>query len=108
MHRFPAQVDHAVATAVLDEAAAAQTGAERVHDLSACERFDSSLIAVLLELVRRAQVAGARCSFEAPSENVLRLAGLYGVAPLLFGTRNEPGVVDPRNTAASVHTRSPA
>jgi ABC-type transporter Mla MlaB component len=85
MHRFPAEVTFDNASAVL-EAAASEAGSERVFDLSACLRFDSSLIAVMLELMRRAQAEGGRCRFDGASENLLRLAGLYGVAALLFGT----------------------
>jgi ABC-type transporter Mla MlaB component len=54
MHRFPPVVDFAVANAVLEAAGEAENGADRIHDLSACQRFDSSLVAVLLELMRRA------------------------------------------------------
>lgn len=85
MHRFPAEVTFANANTAL-EAAAAQGGAERIYDLSACQGFDSSLIAVLLELKRRAEAAGASCRFEGASEKLLELTGLYGVDPLLFKT----------------------
>jgi len=85
MYRFPAEVDHSVANEVLAAALAADGGAERVYDLSACEHFDSSLVAVLLELARGAQSAGGSARFEGASEKLLRLAGLYGVGVLLFG-----------------------
>lgn len=85
MHRFPAEVTFANANTAL-EAAAAQGGAEQLYDLSACQRFDSSLIAVLLELKRRAEGIGASCRFEGASEKLLELTGLYGVDPLLFQT----------------------
>jgi ABC-type transporter Mla MlaB component len=85
MYRFPAEVDHAVANQVLAAAAAAESGSERVYDLSGCERFDSSLVALLLELARAAQAAGAAARFEGAGEKLLRLAGLYGVGALLFG-----------------------
>ena len=87
MHSFPRQVDFASAVAVLEQAAAAgaaQQG-ERVYDLSACVRYDSSLLAVLLELVRRAEADGVGCRFEGADGNLLKLAGLYGVGALLFG-----------------------
>jgi ABC-type transporter Mla MlaB component len=87
MHRFPPVVDFAVASAVLEAAGEAENGADRVHDLSACQRFDSSLVAVLLELMRRARTSGARCRFEGANDNLLKLAGLYGVGGLLFGTK---------------------
>ncbi|MFP5413246.1 MAG: lipid asymmetry maintenance protein MlaB [Gammaproteobacteria bacterium] len=85
MYRFPAEVDHAVANQVLAAAVAAQDGPERVYDLSACEHFDSSLVALLLELARGAQAAGASARFEGAGEKLLKLAGLYGVGALLFG-----------------------
>lgn len=85
MHGFPAEVTFASANTALEEAAAAnQGGAEWLYDLSACQRFDSSLIAVLLELKRRAQASGALCRFQGASEKLLELAGLYGADPLLF------------------------
>jgi phospholipid transport system transporter-binding protein len=87
MHRFPPVVDFAVASAVLEAAGEAENGADRVHDLSACQHFDSSLVAVLLELMRRAKTSGARCRFEGANDNLLKLAGLYGVGGLLFGAK---------------------
>lgn len=90
MHRFPAEVTFANANTALEAAAAqggaAERGAERLYDLSACQRFDSSLIAVLLELKRRAEAIGASCRFEGASKKLLELTGLYGVDPLLFQT----------------------
>ncbi|MFA7664902.1 MAG: STAS domain-containing protein [Burkholderiaceae bacterium] len=83
--RFPAQVDHGSARQVLAAAQSAQSGAERVYDLSDCERFDSSLIAVLLEILREAQAAGATARFEGCGERLAKLVGLYGVEQLLFG-----------------------
>jgi len=90
MHRLPPVVDFAVANAVLEAASEAESGADRVHDLSACQRFDSSLVAVLLELTRRAKASGARCRFDGASDNLLKLAGLYGVGGLLFGASGAP------------------
>ena len=86
MHSFPPQVDFANAAAVLGQAAEATADGqgERVYDLSACVRFDSSLLAVLLELTRRATAEGTGCRFEGADPNLLRLADLYGVGPLLF------------------------
>lgn len=85
MYRFPAEVDHPVANEVLAAAAAAEGGPERVYDLSGCERFDSSLVALLLELARGAQADGASVRFDGAGDKLLRLAGLYGVGVLLFG-----------------------
>ena len=86
MHSFPPQVDFANAAAVLGQAAETTAAGqdERVYDLSACVRFDSSLLAVLLELTRRAAADGAGCRFEGAAPNLLKLADLYGVGPLLF------------------------
>jgi ABC-type transporter Mla MlaB component len=94
MHRLPAEVRFDNANAVLEAAAAAESGAERTFDLSACERFDSSLIAIQLELLRRAREAGARCRFEGSGENLLRLAGLYGITALLFGEHGDVAVTE--------------
>ena len=85
-YRFPVEVDHRVANEVL-AAAQGQAGPERVYDLSGCERFDSSLVAVLLELARQAQRSGDSFRFDGASEKMLRLAGLYGVGTILFGDR---------------------
>ena len=90
MYGFPAEVTFASANAALDAAAAAQAGPERLYDLSACRRFDSSLIAVLLELERRARGVGAACSFQGAPGALLELARLYGVEPLLFQAANLP------------------
>ncbi len=84
MYGFPAEVTFASANIALAAAAANQSGAERLYDLSACEQFDSSLIAVLLELKRRAQANGALCRFQGASAKLRELAGLYGADPLLF------------------------
>jgi len=56
-------------------------------DLSGCSTFDSSLIAVLLELMRRAGAAG--CAVSGASPNVVKLARLYGVDQVLFGSRSD-------------------
>jgi hypothetical protein len=37
--------------------------------------------------MRRAKTSGARCRFEGANDNLLKLAGLYGVGGLLFGTK---------------------
>ncbi|MFP5407538.1 MAG: lipid asymmetry maintenance protein MlaB [Gammaproteobacteria bacterium] len=84
MYRFPAAVTFANANEALEHAAAAETGTERLYDLSACQRFDSSLIAVLLELERRAQARASSCRYEGAPDKLLELGGLYGVDPLLF------------------------
>ncbi len=93
---FPQAVRLANARQVVDQASAvfawpAATGEPAVtdttagYDLSACESFDSSLLAVLLELERRARARGLSCRFVSPPHKLLALAELYGVAGLLFG-----------------------
>ncbi len=82
--RFPAELRFGTAREVLEAASAALESSQPRFDLSACERFDSSLIAVLLELQRRAAARGRKCRFEAPTEKVLKLVTLYGVESLLF------------------------
>lgn len=85
--RVPERVVFANATQVLDTlSGAAGTGAAR-FDLSGCSAFDSSLIAVLLELKRRAGTAG--CAVSGASSNVVKLARLYGVDQVLFGSRSD-------------------
>ncbi len=83
-YRFPAEVDFASAREALAAAAVELEVAQPSFDLSSCQRFDSSLIAILLELSRRALLLGRRCSFLFPSANLRKLAGLYGVESLLF------------------------
>lgn len=82
--RFPAEVRFGNARETVEAASPAIEAAAPRFDLSQCERFDSSLIAVLLELERRAAARGRRCRFESPSENLLKLAALYNVDELLF------------------------
>ena len=87
MQRLPDRVDLYVADQVLEQIVAAdqQAHGDRVYDLSGCERFDSSLLALLFELMRRAAADGVRCRFEGASPNMLKLASLYGTRALLFG-----------------------
>jgi ABC-type transporter Mla MlaB component len=86
-YRFPAEVRMGNAPGILEEAIAATRGAERVYDLADCHAFDSSLIAVLVELLRLASASSATCRFESPTANLLKLSSLYGVGVLLFGDR---------------------
>ena len=58
-------------------------------DLAPCQSFDSSLIAVLLELRRRAaQAAAEPLRVLNPPPNLRKLAALYGVDGILFDERN--------------------
>jgi len=52
-------------------------------DASALEHFDSSALAVLLELRRQAQVRGQSFQVTGMSARLSELAGLYGVDELL-------------------------
>lgn len=82
---LPPEVTFASAPAVLGDGERALAAGARSVDLSACVRFDSSLIGVLLELARGARRAGRPCRFDAAPANVRKLARLYGVDDLLFG-----------------------
>ena len=63
--------------------AAAPAGDVLVLDAGALGQFDSSALAVLLELQRRAAAAGRQLSVERVPARLAELAGLYGVAGLL-------------------------
>ena len=52
-------------------------------DASALEHFDSSALAVLLELRRQAQARGQSFQVTGMSARLIELAGLYGVDELL-------------------------
>jgi phospholipid transport system transporter-binding protein len=52
-------------------------------DASALKQFDSSALAVLLELRRQALAAGKTFGVTGQSQRLQDLAGLYGVAQLL-------------------------
>lgn len=86
-YRFPGQVRFDDAQSVLEAAHAAFRAPQPRFDVSRCESFDSSLIAVLLELARQARALGRRCEFVGASANLRKLAGLYGVDGLLFAPR---------------------
>lgn len=86
--RLPAQVTLQTAPAVLEAASAALSAGGREVDLSDCADFDSSLIAVLLELSRRAgagsSAGAAPLRLRNVPSNLRKLATLYGVEELLF------------------------
>ena len=72
------------------DAVVATTGAPGAAveiDLAGCGVFDSSLLAVLLELARRTRAAGAAYRVLSPPANLRKLAALYGVDELLFAPR---------------------
>ena len=105
--KVPETVDMATAMRALSDLGArlgAVDGKAAVSDpavdLSGLKRFDSALLAVLLELRRR---AGATRFVGAP-DKLLALARLYGVEDLLFGSA--PGAetapaTGPANRAAT-------
>lgn len=97
--RFPAEVRFPHARETVEAASSALDAALPRFDLSACAHFDSSLIAVLLELERRAAARGRACRFESPSENLLKLAALYGVDALLFERALESALTEVRTAA---------
>ena len=85
--RMPAQVTLQTAPAVLEAASAALAAGGREIDLAECSDFDSSLIAVLLELSRRASAtspSAAPLGLRNVPPNLRKLAALYGVEELLF------------------------
>ncbi len=57
--------------------------AQIVVDGGALTRFDSSALAVLLEVRRQCQSSGKQFSVTGLPQQLLDLAGLYGVAELL-------------------------
>ncbi len=57
-------------------------------DLGGCVEFDSSLVGVMLELMRRAGARGQTLRFGNPSANLRKLAKLYGAEDLLLGRRD--------------------
>ena len=74
----------ATASAELAICARALAGGARVFDLADCADFDSSLIALLLELRRQAAPRGWAPRFEGVAPRLRGLAALYGVEGLLF------------------------
>ena len=56
-------------------------------DVGGVTEADSSLVALLLDLVRTAQVAGRPLAISRPTAGLASLAGLYGVDALLFSDR---------------------
>lgn len=95
MIALPAEITFATAPRVLDDAArtvddalrGAAAGTALDIDLGGCDRFDSSLLSVLLELARHAAAAGATCRLHHVPSNLGKLAALYGADDLLFAPR---------------------
>lgn len=84
--RLPARVAFDTVPALIDQLAAALPagGGDARVDLSGCTEFDSSLIALLLELRRRMAASSGRLRAIAPPPNLRKLAALYGADELLF------------------------
>lgn len=83
---LPAELTHDGAEAccrMLAQALRAQSGQEAVADASALRRFDSSILAVLLECRREALALGKTFSVRQMPARLRELASLYGVAELL-------------------------
>ena len=86
MIALPAELKQAQATACLQtllRSLASEASAQVVVDATALQRFDSSALAVLLE-VRRQCLAAGKCLVVSGLPSRLRgLAGLYGIGELL-------------------------
>ncbi len=85
MLQLPATLTHAQASACLrdlGQALSAEPGAS-VLDASALTSFDSSALAVLLELQRTSARAGKVLAVQGLPARLMALATLYGVQPLL-------------------------
>ncbi|MBE0474126.1 STAS domain-containing protein [Rhodoferax sp.] len=86
MLRLPPSVLHDTATAALAEllvAVKAEPSASVSVDVSALQRFDSTALAVLLELRRAALQAGKTVALQGVPQRLRDLADLYGIAELL-------------------------
>ncbi len=86
--RLPEQVTFDTVPGLLDQAVAAVAAGAREVDLSDCTYFDSALVALLLELSRRALAAGAQGApvlrLRSIPPNLRKLVGLYGANELLL------------------------
>ena len=86
--RAPARVAFDTAPDVLEALWGAFGPGAVELDLGACVEFDSSLVGVMLELLRRAGARGQTLRFVNPSANLRKLAKLYGAEELLLGHRD--------------------
>lgn len=62
-------------------------GGDAVLDFQQVKRVDSSAIALVLDLLRRAQKKGVQLTVLNPPESFTRLENLYGLRDLLSPTR---------------------
>jgi phospholipid transport system transporter-binding protein len=86
---LPAELTHAQASALLQQLGQqlqALTDSAVAVDASALERFDSSVLALLLQLRRDALALRKTFSVKGLPPRLRDLAGLYGVAELLTAT----------------------
>ena len=84
--QLPAELMHeqaAACTRGLSEQLRSQPGGEAVADASSLRQFDSSALAVLLQLRREAVALGKSFAVRGLPERLRALAVLYGVEPLL-------------------------
>jgi phospholipid transport system transporter-binding protein len=80
---FPAEITLDNAPAALAAARAALRESSGPLDLSPLQRFDSTAVAVLVALRRD---AGPSLAFRSAPPNLRKLAALYGVEAVLFGS----------------------
>lgn len=86
MLTLPAQLTQREAAALtldLQQRLRSEPGAQVQLDASALNRFDSSALAVMLQLRRDALAAGKSFAVQGLPRQLAGLAGLYGVAQLL-------------------------
>ncbi|MDI9329824.1 MAG: STAS domain-containing protein [Alphaproteobacteria bacterium] len=80
---LPATLRHDQVMAWLSHAALPAQGQVRVIDASALQSFDSSALACIIELRRRADVQGAHWQVQGLPERLQRLAQVYGLSDLI-------------------------
>ena len=88
MIALPAELMHTQASACLQtllRGLASEASAKVVVDAAALQRFDSSALAVLLELRRQCLAAGKGLVVCGLPSRLRDLAGLYGIGELLPG-----------------------
>jgi phospholipid transport system transporter-binding protein len=83
---LPSELMHAQANAclrMLVQGLRSQSGAAIIVDAAGLGRFDSSVLAVLLEFRRECLAAGKRLSVSGLPDRLCDVAGLYGIGELL-------------------------
>lgn len=89
MLSLPAELTHVQAKSCLQQLTvglAAETASSVVVDATALGRFDSSALAVLLELRRSSLRAGKTLAVQGLPSKLSDLAALYGIEELLTST----------------------